>query len=225
MMYVQAWLGTSWSKFNSMSYFTKVTNHKMTCGAFFGQKINNLCLIWPTCWACSVWDLALWLDSFDACTVLLFNISTFGRLKCHSSPKSSSLWKQSFAVFWHIVFLNHSQSSKREKAAAMAELYRLTSIYEDECQGLRQSIKTIESLMEERRASLPPEQTYNDGPDQTYVNTSPVTPPQTRIPRSPTLPTMVDGVPRFMSPTASSRGKKRRDAASTTKVTSPPDNK
>ena len=107
----------------------------------------------------------------------------------------------------------------------MAELYRLTSIYEDECQGLRQSIKTIESLMEERRASLPPEQTYNDGPDQSHVNMSPVTPPQTRIPRSPTPPTMVDGVPRFMSPTASSRGKKRRDAASTTKVTSPPDNK
>ncbi|CAN5977117.1 unnamed protein product [Sphagnum jensenii] len=47
-----------------------------------------------------------------------------------------------------------SKGKKRERAAAIAELYKLMSIHDDECRSLQDSIKTIEALIEERKAFL-----------------------------------------------------------------------
>lgn len=110
------------------------------------------------------------------------------------------------------------QTAKREKQAAMAELYRLTNIYEGECQNLRESIKTIESLMEERKATLP--EHMQENPEQPKFST-PTTPVQTTPPQQPSSTSPVSSVPRFMSPTASSRGKKRTEQFTPAKSQSP----
>ncbi|CAM6009960.1 unnamed protein product [Sphagnum balticum] len=105
-----------------------------------------------------------------------------------------------------------SQKRKREKAAVIAELYRLMNIHDDECQSLRASIKTIEALMEERKVLL--SQTIQGNSDQPVDSKNLPVQASFFTPSSKTCPqTLVDSlkasIPRFMSPTASSRHKQR----------------
>lgn len=104
------------------------------------------------------------------------------------------------------------QKRKREKAAVIAELYRLMNIHNDECQSLRASIKTIEALMEERKVLL--SQTIQGNSDQPVGSRNLPVQASFFTPSSKTCPqTLVDSlkasIPRFMSPTASSRHKQR----------------
>jgi hypothetical protein len=104
------------------------------------------------------------------------------------------------------------QKRKREKAAVIAELYRLMNIHDDECQSLRASIKTIEALMEERKVLL--SQNIQGNSDQPVDSKNLPVQASFFTPSSKTCPqTLVDSlkasIPRFMSPTASSRHKQR----------------
>lgn len=104
------------------------------------------------------------------------------------------------------------QKRKREKATVIAELYRLMNIHDDECQSLRASIKTIEALMKERKVLL--SQTIQGNSDQPVGSKNLPVQASFFTPSSKTCPqTLVDSlkasIPRFMSPTASSRHKQR----------------
>ncbi len=111
------------------------------------------------------------------------------------------------------------QGKKRERAAAIAELYKLMSIHDDECRSLQDSIKTIEALIEERKAfllqSIEHCNNKNKQPDHQPIgsksssNNLQVQSPSFFTPSSKTCPLgdSLKTLPRFMSPTASSRHK------------------
>ncbi len=114
------------------------------------------------------------------------------------------------------------QGKKRERAAAIAELYKLMSIHDDECRSLQDSIKTIEALIEERKAfllqSIKRCTNKNKQPDHQPIGSKSssdnlqVQLPSFFTPSSKTCPLGPLGdslktLPRFMSPTASSRHK------------------
>ncbi|KAH9551180.1 hypothetical protein CY35_09G001300 [Sphagnum magellanicum] len=112
-----------------------------------------------------------------------------------------------------------SKGKKRERAAAIAELYKLMSIHDDECRSLQDSIKTIEALIEERKAfllqSIEHCNSKNKQPDHQPIgsksssNNLQVQSPSFFTPSSKTWPLgdSLKTLPRFMSPTASSRHK------------------
>lgn len=140
----------------------------------------------------------------------------------HVSPKEMDIKETvcslSFASRARGTHIGHeiSQEGKTQRAAAIAELYRLMSIYDDDCRSLRESIKTIESLIEERKASL--FQTVQGSiSDQLGSSNDPALAHELSTYLTPTskttcADTLVDAlniVPRFMGQTASSRHKQR----------------
>jgi hypothetical protein len=140
----------------------------------------------------------------------------------HVSPKEMDIKETvcslSFASRARGTHIGHeiSQEGKTQRAAAIAELYRLMSIYDDDCRSLRESIKTIESLIEERKASL--FQTVQGSiSDQLGSSNDPALAhelstyltPASKTTCADTLLDSLNMVPRFMGQTASSRHKQR----------------
>ncbi|XP_073393077.1 kinesin-like protein KIN-14O isoform X2 [Physcomitrium patens] len=147
----------------------------------------------------------------------------------HVSPTETDLGETicslSFATRVRGTHLGHDLSADAEKlkAAAMSELSKQNSIHESECQLLCNKIKSLNLLLGEKRCSL--EQVKNE--KMLPRDTSFTTNPQQGVSVGDTLPSLspcnIDSekpetdscaisplrkVPRFMSPTASSRGKK-----------------
>ncbi len=113
--------------------------------------------------------------------------------------------------------MNIVQEGKTQRAAAIAELYRLMSIYDDDSRSLRESIKTIESLIEERKASLfqtvqgsiSDQLGSSNDPALLAHDLSTYLTPTSKTTSADALVDSLNMVPRFMGQTASSRHKQR----------------
>lgn len=144
----------------------------------------------------------------------------------HVSPNDKDMGETvcslSFATRVRGTHLGHelSAGAEKEKAKAMSELFGKMSIYESECQLLCDKIKSLNALISEKRSFLEKQKSGKTSPRQTsdqQCAVSAISPcPSISACNNSEKPHETDfsaispcrKVPRFMSPTASSRGKK-----------------
>ncbi|KAG0627536.1 hypothetical protein M758_2G209200 [Ceratodon purpureus] len=162
----------------------------------------------------------------------------------HVSPNENDLGETicslSFATRVRGTHLGHdlSADAEKEKATAMSELQRQMSVYESECQLLLNKINSLNVLISEKRCCLEnvksetmlPQQTPFTPDQQRIVSASITTPTSLSPTKKSEKPHETDfsatsplkKVPRFMSPTASSRGKKSPGGDHTMLTQQPP---